>query len=256
MADSTNHQIILDYFAEVWRTTWTISKEYWVAVAIAWIIAPIADILIYTSHGRATASEWTYSSVMTDKIPFTIFVILLTVLLILVCSPYRLWRDKQRKILSLQEQINNKPELSLEYDTQSCLKITGSKYLFHVVVSSKNASVPGVIIGVEAFVGMDGFGHLNRPFRFKHYPDNGQVTCNIGEKVSVNILFLEKGEKGSVPNAGRLQLLFQGDAVLLNSNGPFNMTLRATGGIGALPDYKTYRIGVRDDIPFMESVSS
>jgi hypothetical protein len=254
MAHSADHQKSKPYFNEVLSTTWTICKEYWVAVAIAWVIAPIADILIYFNLGRTTASEWTFSSIMTDKIPFTIFVFALTVALIVIYSPYVIWRKNQEKIRALEGRVNNRPALKIEYDPKTCLKITGSKYVFSVVVASSVDSIAGVIIGMEAFNGIDGFGHINRPFRFKHY-DAGQLTCNLGEKVSVNILFLEKGEKQSAPYVGRLQLLFQGDAVPLPGEGPYTMTLRATGG-RASPDYKSFRIGIRNEIPFMESISS
>ena len=155
----------------------------------------------------------------------------------------------------LKKQINvEKPRLQLTYDPQSCLKITGDRYLFSVNVASSLASIPGVIIGMEAFDGLPGFGHLNRPFRFKHY-DTGQLTCNIGEKVSVNVLFCITGQEGMAPFINRLQLLFQGADVPLPGDGPYVMTLRATGG-GALPDYKSYRIGILNGIPFMESIPS
>jgi hypothetical protein len=155
----------------------------------------------------------------------------------------------------LREHLGNarKAELQLTYDPQLCLKMTDSnKYLFPVVVSSINDSIAGVVVSLEEFHGIERFGHLNRPFTFKHYPDNGQLTCNPGEKLSVNILFYEKPVMG---NSGELQLLFQGQRATIPGEGPYTITLRATGG-RALPDYKFYRIGIQNGIPFMESISS
>lgn len=123
-------------------------------------------------------------------------------------------------------------------------------YLFSVIVCSWNTVDPisGVIVALEEFTGGESSSYINQPFEFKApYSGNSQVTCNRGEKVTVHILWYRASKQ-------KFLMCFQGsNRPALQGLGPYVVRLRATGG-GANPDYKSYRIGLRDGVPFMEAI--
>ena len=246
----------ISYWRTVFQFTWKQVEGHWKSVIICYLCIPIADFFLFYQQGRAKASEWTFSSFMTQAFPLTVIGIIGTVIYLFLIAPYHLHRqlkDKLDEALLNIDRISNQPALQIEFDPKSCVEVTQipgthrGDYEFSVIVNSLR-TVSGVIVSLEKLTGLDSFGHNNRPFEFKHqYVGNPQVTCNKGEKIPVDVLFY-------FGNKGKFQLRFQGEKKYLPESGPYVIRLRATGG-GVDPVFKNYRIGVRDNTPFMEPTS-
>ena len=159
----------------------------------------------------------------------------------------------QRELDNAKLSLQGKPYLEISYNPDLSIHPLGNdNYFFYVEVQAKEGSVRGIIVSIEKCNEIRGFQHLiNRPLRYKHYPNSEGLTSHPGERLTVHVFKFRK-EAGAT-----LILLFQnGEFQIPAGNGPFKFTLRATGD-GAKPDYKTFVIGIRGDgMPFMNQSSS
>jgi hypothetical protein len=213
----------------------------------------------FWNYLKAFRHHWATEMSGAFSVPFTIaalysqgrerFVYGLLAISAFVYASYRIWAIEHAKVIERQ------PALQIEYDPRRCCEmkaVSGTNYTdysFSVIISSLNTVNPisGVIVGLEELGGADSFSHNNRPFKFKHYPENSQVTCNPGEKITVDILWY-------LGNKKKWWLCFQDGSLELPGVDTYFICLRTTGG-GANPDYKKYRFGIRDEVPYMEAVS-
>lgn len=82
----------LAYWLSVLRITWEWLRSFWMPIVIGYGCLPIADLLIYYTSGRQLASDWVWSSAMTQVFPVTIIGLILTLVFVFIISPYRLYR--------------------------------------------------------------------------------------------------------------------------------------------------------------------
>jgi hypothetical protein len=95
----------LSYWYQILTVTKEQFKEYWMQIVSVYVVLLIADLFIYYVYGRAKASEWTWSSAMTQAFPFTILVVGTTVIFVLLIAPYLLNKKTQEKVNELNEEL-------------------------------------------------------------------------------------------------------------------------------------------------------
>jgi hypothetical protein len=81
-------KVFLAYWLAVLRITWEWLKSFWLPIVIGYGCLPIADLLIYYTFGRKSASDWVWSSAMTQVFPLTIIGLTLTLVFVFIISPF------------------------------------------------------------------------------------------------------------------------------------------------------------------------
>ena len=106
------------FLGEALCLMWSVLKPYWIAIALSYVCLPIADYFIYSNYGRAKASEWTWSTAMTQVFPTTAVGIVVTIFIVLLVAPYWLYRKKCELVedLSSDLQMLKKSDISILFD--------------------------------------------------------------------------------------------------------------------------------------------
>jgi hypothetical protein len=127
-------------------------------IVIGYVCLPIADLLIYYTSGRELASDWVWSSAMTQVFPVTIIGLILTLVFVFIISPF-LFHRRTLKEFVVQlggvktELTATKSELITEREqiaelTKKALlpvfRVGDNRYLF-----VKEQSSEGQVIGRE-----------------------------------------------------------------------------------------------------------
>ena len=75
------------------RLAWNHLRNIWGQIVLGYLGLPVADLLIYFTSGRKLASDWVWSSAMTQVFPLTIIGLIITLFVIVAVSPYLLHRQ-------------------------------------------------------------------------------------------------------------------------------------------------------------------
>ena len=217
----------LAYWLFVLRITWEWLKSFWMPVVIGYGCLPIADLLIYYTSGRQLASDWVWSSAMTQVFPLTIIGLIFTLVFVFIISPYLLHRKTleefavqldgvKAELTTIKSELMTGREQIAELTRKALLpafRVDDNRYLF-----VREQSNEGQVIGRE-YVGRFSIGvapdraqtvesvnvemkdilgcgtdFRNVKLRFDGQVQAGPVDINPGETKFIKLVgFLDRG---------------------------------------------------------------
>lgn len=202
------------------RLAWNHLRNIWGQIVLGYLGLPVADLLIYFTSGRKLASDWVWSSAMTQVFPLTIIGLIVTLFVIVAISPYLLHRqllaERNGQLQGLELELTEKKGQVAELTRRAIIAtvregdnrylyarehesgghVVGREYVgrFSVGVAPDRArTVENVNVEIKD-ISMCGTDFRNVKLRFDGQVQAGPVDINPGETKFITIVgFTDRG---------------------------------------------------------------